>query len=470
MKQTLLATIALLAATPATAALEADAGFGGVVIGACGGDLQRLNQVTGWQTAWPAAWKSVAAGEADLASSIATWRAAPGALRRAIAAMEQSLKDGRAAPKAVAVRVRDQVRALTSDIQHTDGAYAPAGDDRLSREWRRLVRQDIAPALAAYEAFLSERYIPKAPEKSALASLGDNGRCFRAAAAAWTTLDLAPAEIEARGERLLAETRGRFGGDVDARLLALEKAYLETPTGADDIIAVTRRALDRAAEAAPRAFEGFTTGPVAVAPLDPFLEESSPAAFYRPGPKPVVVVNGSRPAERRALAEAIAFHEGTPGHHLFFAAGASAGGFNSGFVEGWAIYAERLADELGLYSSPLDRDGMLAKHLWAASRLIIEPRLHDGRWSRDDAIRYMQATTALPDAEIAIEIDRYLAMPGQSLAYMLGYDVILSARTKAQARLGSAFDLKGFHGAVLSGGMKTLPDVEKAVAAWPPAR
>lgn len=166
------------------------------------------------------------------------------------------------------------------------------------------------------------------------------------------------------------------------------------------------------------------------------------------------------------MAEVIAFHETLPGHHTQRALDLPIGEFNSGFAEGWALYSEYLADEMHLYSGRLDRAGMMAKHLWAASRLVVEPGLHLHGWSRARAVAFMRRHTALTDAEIAVEVDRYIATPGQSLSYMLGYDRIASARRYAERKLGASFDLRRFHHVVLGPGSRGLDRVHADVVRW----
>jgi uncharacterized protein (DUF885 family) len=178
------------------------------------------------------------------------------------------------------------------------------------------------------------------------------------------------------------------------------------------------------------------------------------------------VINTSRLEDRRLMSEAIAFHEGIPGHHLQAAMAESSGGYVAGFAEGWAVYAERLAAEMGLYGSRLDRTGLWAKRLWAASRLVVEPGLHLHGWSREEAIAFMLTNTALPRAEIEVEVDRYLALPGQSLSYMLGNLELRRLRRRAEERLGDAFDPRAFHRVVLRPGSRPLPEVAADVEAW----
>lgn len=203
------------------------------------------------------------------------------------------------------------------------------------------------------------------------------------------------------------------------------------------------------------------------------MQASFPAGYYvgpsdYPGAAGQYVINPSRPGERRLMAEAIAFHEGVPGHHLFFdyPRETQSEGFNAGLLEGWGLYAEYVADEMGLYSSTLDRQGMMAKHLWAASRLIVEPGLHLRGWSRDKAIDFMLENTLLSRTEIEIEVDRYIAMPGHSLSYILGADVIMSERENARAAMGDRFDIRAFHEVVLAPGVRPLPQLREEIRAW----
>ncbi|MFT7561134.1 MAG: hypothetical protein ACI93R_003059 [Flavobacteriales bacterium] len=138
----------------------------------------------------------------------------------------------------------------------------------------------------------------------------------------------------------------------------------------------------------------------------------------------------------------------------------------SGLSEGWAIYAEYLADEMGLYSSTLDRQGMMAKHLWAASRLIVEPGLHLRGWSREQAIAFMMKNTVMSRTEIELEVDRYIAMPGQSLSYILGSDLIMFERKRAREIMGSRFDIKEFHNVVFGSGLRSLHEVRADIRNW----
>ncbi len=447
------------ASSPANPSLRSVV-FGADALAGCDTDLIYLNQVMGWQVRWPREWARFARSEAVTDADFARWSAVPEVLDRDRKAMAGRGDDPGAAPAPVVRRVLGQIEELSRELGASDGRYR-GGPPR----WRALRDQTIVPAVERFAAFLRTTYLPRAPERPGLGELPGGRGCFRRAVEWWTSVSPTPDAIVATGERLLQESRQALGADADGALAKLREAAADE-TG-DRLVQRSKAALARAHGAVAEVFR-FTPPVPAVIPMVPHLRASFPAGYYRAGPTPAYVVNPSRPGERRLMAEVIAFHEGIPGHHLFAAypRPGGLGPFNAGLLEGWAIYAEYLADELGLYSSEYDRQGMIAKHLWAASRLIVEPGLHLHGWSRQQAIDYMARTTALARKEIALEVDRYIAMPGQSLAYMLGYDAIASARRRAEAALGARFDLSGFHHAVIEPGSRSLAQMNRDVDAW----
>ena len=218
---------------------------------------------------------------------------------------------------------------------------------------------------------------------------------------------------------------------------------------------------------------------MSAAPADA-IDEKNAANEYNPpaedGSRPgLFYINAYRAeTQNRAPAESTAFHETIPGHHLQNAIalerreihpiGRYLG--NSGYTEGWALYAERLADELNLYSSDLDRLGMLSSQAFRASRLVVDSGIHTMGWSRQQAIDYMAGHTAEPDADIASEVDRYIVWPGQATAYMLGALEIQRAREAASDAMGDAFDLKGFHDRVLEDGSVPLSFLSAKIRRW----
>src|SRR5690606_19909807 len=208
-----------------------------------------------------------------------------------------------------------------------------------------------------------------------------------------------------------------------------------------------------------------------VAEIPDFLAADAPYAYYcppavdrsRPG---TYLINTPDPeGASRTEAESIAFHEAIPGHHLQIAISQELDDLpefqrhdgSTAYVEGWALYAERLADEMGLYSGPLDRLGMLTADSWRSARLVVDTGLHALGWSRQQAIDYFTEHTPVPLEQIAPEVDRYLAIPGQALSYKVGQLEIQRVRARAEAELGDRFDLAAFHDVVLGSGAVTLP-------------
>jgi uncharacterized protein (DUF885 family) len=224
--------------------------------------------------------------------------------------------------------------------------------------------------------------------------------------------------------------------------------------------------------------------PCEVVRMEPHQEKHSTIAFYR---RPAA--DGSRPGQYyintyapetrpRYEAEALAYHESIPGHHLQIAIGQELTrlpafrrhAWVTVFGEGWGLYVERLADEMGLYSGDLDRIGMLSYDAWRACRLVVDTGIHALGWSRQQAIDYMLANTALAENNIVNEVDRYITTPGQALAYKIGQREILRLRREAEKRLGPRFDIKSFHDAVLGEGTVDLATLRAMVEEWTRAR
>jgi uncharacterized protein (DUF885 family) len=244
------------------------------------------------------------------------------------------------------------------------------------------------------------------------------------------------------------------------------------------LVSQAKDAIARAKAAAPRAFGLLPTSDVVVEPIPKFQERTAAAHYLR------AALDGSRPGtyrirlyqpeEQSVIAgESTAFHETIPGHHLQLDIATHQNNpriaqllFNSGFSEGWALYAERLADELGLYSNDAERFGMLTTAAFRACRLVIDTGIHAFGWDRDKAIAFLLDHTAMPRSQAAQEVDRYISWPGQATAYMTGYLEIARLRGEAEKTLGSRFDLRAFHDRVLGGGTVPLPVLAARVESW----
>jgi uncharacterized protein (DUF885 family) len=269
-------------------------------------------------------------------------------------------------------------------------------------------------------------------------------------------------------ERLDEELRGLGGTLLGARDLPDTLRRLRSDpelhfTSGEEIVEVASSCLARANAATPDWFHLLPDAPCEVVPMAAHEEEHSTIAYYRDpatdGTRPgQYFVNRSHPETRpRYEAEALAFHEAVPGHHLQVALAQERTALpafrrhslSTAYVEGWGLYAERLADEMGLYSADIDRIGIASFDAWRASRLVVDTGMHAFGWPRTRAIAFMTEHTALGENNIANEVDRYISWPGQALAYKVGQLELLQLREAAQARQGARFDIRRFHDAVL---------------------
>jgi uncharacterized protein (DUF885 family) len=312
---------------------------------------------------------------------------------------------------------------------------------------------------------------------------------------AHTSLEISPKELHEIGRREVKKIRDEMAllgekvfatPDWDVIVGRLRSDPSMHFANRDGVEAKAREALKRAAEAMPKAFGVLPRAECVVKRMEEYEEEDSTIAYYREptpdGSRPgAYFINTYQPETRpRYEAEALAFHEAIPGHHLQIAIAQELEGVPdfrrhqgfTAFVEGWALYSERLADEMGLYTSDVDRMGMLSYDAWRACRLVVDTGMHALGWSRQQAIDYMVGNTALAENNIANEVDRYITWPGQALAYKVGQLEILRLRQETEKALGDRFDLRWFHDRVLENGAVSLAilreHLEKATAESPP--
>jgi len=353
------------------------------------------------------------------------------------------------------------------------------------------VHDTIRPALARHRALLADEILPRSrpDDRPGIGHVPGGEAAYRTLVRRHTTLDVSPETLHATG---LAEV-----ARINAEMAALGERILGTPTRAEalerlrgdpsvhfstraEVEATARAALDRANAAVPAWFGRLPVTPCVVVPMPAHEEEHSTIAYYRPpaadGSRPgQYYLNTSHPESRpRYEAECLAFHEAVPGHHLQIAIAQELTGLPdfrrhlgaTAFWEGWGLYTERLADEMGLYTGDLDRMGMLSMDAWRACRLVVDTGMHALGWTRQAAIDYMVANSALAPNNIANEVDRYIIWPGQALAYKAGQLEMLRLRAEASARLGTRFDIRAFHDAMLGHGAIALMPLRGVVEAW----
>lgn len=415
-----------------------------------------------------------------------------------VANLRQGMEKGYLAASVSVARVIEQLDGFLAtpaeQSPYVDGVNWPAAFDAKTKETLRAellkeVQAHVYPALTRYRDFLKNDYAAKARKAVGVSNNPDGLACYAARTLATTGLPLVAGDVHTIGleasARIDAEMQKlseQLAGTKDMSVLTkqLETDPKQLPADRDALMRAAQAIIERAQAAMPRAFGDLSPRKVQVKAIEAFREKDAPSGYYYDGDEA-----GTRPGyfylntylpERRPLyqLESLAFHEAVPGHHTqvsfsqdledlprfrkLFSQGA--------YVEGWALYAERLADELELYSGPEARFGMFSSEALRAARLVVDTGLHTLNWTRDQAIAYLRAHTAEPDEEIAREVDRYIAWPAQALAYMTGQREILQLRAQAQRELGPRFDLKRFHQTVLQTGSVPLGTLREEVQAW----
>jgi len=415
--------------------------------------------------------------------------------------LRHGLASGRVANRTSVERVLEQLDHLAGlppgewpvlrprDTAHDD--WSAEQRAAFGRDLEAAVARIVKPAMARYATFLRDSILPAArsDEHPGLATLPGGKDCYARMIRVFTSLDRTPEEIHALGLSEVARIRGELSAlgqkvlgtddlaEIQRRLRTDPDMHFKT---AEEVEAKAREALARARAAIPEAFGILPKAECVVQVMGMHEAPQSTIAYYRrgapDGSRPgTYMINTYRPETRpRYEAEALAFHESIPGHHLQIAImqeltdlpafrrhqGVTA------FTEGWGLYTERLADDMGLYSRDLDRIGMLSYDAWRACRLVVDTGLHAMGWSRRQAIDYMVANTVLAENNIENEVDRYIGWPAQALAYKAGQLEILALREEAKRRLGGRFDLRAFHDAVLRNGALALPVLREQVEAW----
>jgi len=384
---------------------------------------------------------------------------------------------------------------LSTPIAEVDRLGWPDTErQRFSAELERIVGDEIRPAFLRYRTALVDEVRPRArsDDEPGLIGLPGGAAAYRRLARAHTSLDLEPEAIHAIGlaeiERIDAELEaaaGRALGTHD-RAAALERLrgdpalHFATREGVRE---TAQAALERAIAAIPDGFGILPRATCEVVVMGDHEAKHSTIAYYRQpaedGSRPGrYYLNTSLPETRpRYEAEALAFHESVPGHHLQLAIAQELTGLpafrrhagSTAFIEGWGLYAERLSDEMGLYSGDLDRVGIASFDGWRACRLVVDTGMHAMGWSRARAIAFMRDHTALAEDNIVNEVDRYITWPGQALAYKLGQLEIRRLREEARSRQGARFDIRTFHDAVLAQGALPLPALRETVERALPA-
>jgi uncharacterized protein (DUF885 family) len=411
----------------------------------------------------------------------------------------EGVANGRTPPRVAVEKVLGQIDAYLASPLDTDPfLQIPPADDMSESEvegWRAAMADQVTgvirPAFERYRAAVADEVLPSArpPEKSGVSWLPDGEEMYSRAVARYTSLDVE------------ADTVHQIGVDEIASLEEEYRALGEKVLGSSDVTEIYRRlrddpelrfetsdqvreaaeeALARATEAIPQWFGRLPQAPCIVQPVPDVGAEDATLAYYYPpsgdGARPgIYFINLSEPTTRtRYEAEALAFHESIPGHHLQLAIAQEIEGIPdfqrfslvTAYAEGWGLYTERLSDEIGLYSNDLARMGILSFDSWRACRLVVDTGLHAKGWSRQQAIDYMLENSPQAPNNIANEVDRYIGWPGQALAYKMGQREIFRLRAQARKAMGEGFDIRTFHDVVLGSGAVPLGLLGELVEEW----
>jgi uncharacterized protein (DUF885 family) len=424
--------------------------------------------------------------------ALARWRAVPAYIETETANHREGLRRGYSAPRHnVELALKELDTLLATPIEQSP-LYDPARRDSTAAfqaELRRIIETDIVPAMRRYRDFLATEYLGRARVKIGVSENPHGSDCYHASIRAATGLALNPDSIQRIGELTVDALEGAmraiairsFGtSDVSRLLERLRSDTSYTFHTRDEMLERARAALARARAVIPRWFGRVPNAPIVVEPYPAFRERQSVGEWNPPAE------DGSRPGiyylstydprhKSRADLEPLSFHEAIPGHHLQGTIAMERGDsipeiarffWSPGMGEGWAEYAEQLADEMGLYSSDTARFGMLADITLSAALLVVDTGIHEFGWSRDQAIDYIREHTHVPLLRAEVGVDRYPVWPAQGLSYAIGRLEIQRLRAFAMMRLKGKFDIRAFHDVVLQNGAVPLPMLRAAIYRW----
>jgi len=434
----------------------------------------------------------------DYENYIARLHQIPKALEQVTANMKLGMANKLMPPKFLLEKVAAQAQSVadgsvekspfTQPVQKFPEGISAADQQRLRDEVVKAVTTEINPAYTEFAAFVKNDYAPKGRTEMGVWSLPDGNARYQQAIKQLTTTGYTPEQIHQMGLKQVAE--------LDAQMLAIAKAQgfadvksfnehiRQDPklhgTSGEQIQGLYQKYTDQMYTKLPQLFGRLPKNKLDVVPMEAYREASAPPADYSPGTatgsRPGRInVNHYDPANRLLLnVEAIAYHEGVPGHHLEYSISSELTTIPSfrkyswfpAFSEGWALYSERLGKDVGFYQDPYSEYGRLGNEMWRSVRLVVDTGVHYKHWTREQMVDYFHQHTAMDEPNIQTEVDRYIAWPGQALTYKLGQMEILALREQAKKELGPKYDIKAFHDEILSAGPLPLDVLRTRVTSW----
>ncbi len=422
----------------------------------------------------------------------------PRAFRQIEDTLRLGMKDGFMPPRYLLEKTVTQAQGIAQAQEDTSSFAAPVRKfpsavssseaKRLRADVLRAIEQNVRPAYQELAQFLRNTYAPRGRSEPGVWSIPHGDAYYRQQVRAMTTTDLTPEQFHQIGLQQVGEieremlTLARRLGFQDlhsfhASIQANKKLYAQS---GEQVLQIYADHIKDMRTKMPELFGRQPKTPLEVVPMESFRAKESVPADYSPGSPSSgrpgrINVNEYDPTHRLTLnMEAIAYHEGIPGHHQQFALAQEMTGLPefrkfadyNAFSEGWALYAERLGKEVGFYRDPYSEYGRLGNEMWRAVRLVVDTGVHYKHWTRQQMVDFFHAHTAMDEPNVQTEVDRYIAWPAQALAYKAGQMKILELRERARRELGGKFDLRAFHDAVLAQGAVPLDVLDEKMTAW----
>ena len=432
----------------------------------------------------------------DYENYLARMRAFPIKLDQTINLMKRGVKEGWVPPKIILVSVPDQIKAQFEKMIEESPLFKPFKDfpesipseeqTRLIDEMLSVLTEYVYPAYETLYSYFIESYLPSCGESIACKDFPNGDVYYKYQIKSYTTTNLTAEEIHQIGlgevDRIRDEMKKvinmtEFNGSFDEFLTFLRSDSQFYFTSEDELLNEYRMICKKADAELPKFFGLLPRLPYGVKPIPDYQAPASPTAYYYSGSQEAgragfFMANTYKLETRpKYEMEALSIHEAVPGHHLQITLAQELdnipkfrryGGYTA-FVEGWGLYSEKLAEEMGFYEDPYSKFGQLTYEMWRACRLVIDTGMHTLGWTRQEAIDFMLSNTAKTENDVTVEIDRYIAWPGQALAYKIGELKIRELRSKAEKEMGDNFNIRDFHDVVLGNGAVPLDILEKHV-------
>jgi uncharacterized protein (DUF885 family) len=422
----------------------------------------------------------------------------PRAFQQVTANMAVGIEDHRVPPKYLLAQALEQVKQLASQkpedsplalpLKNFPPSIKPLEQERIKADMLDAIRKEVLPAYIRFARFMEVSYVPAGRTDPGISALPDGQKYYQFLIRQSTTTDLTADKIHqigldevARDEAEMLVIAKKLGfNDLASFRASLNSNPKLKAASADALLAAYSSYIGPMQAKLPQLFGRLPKAKLEVVPVPDYMAKTMYPAYYEVGSP-----DGSRPGRLRVntynatdrnlyAIEAVAYHEGIPGHHLQLSIAQELDdlpafrkyeGYTA-FVEGWGLYAERLGKEVGFYQDPYSDYGRLQADEWRAIRLVVDTGVHSQHWTRDQMVQYFHDHSAIEETTIQTEVDRYIGWPGQALAYKIGQLKILELRDRAKAALGDKFDLRAFHDEVLDAGALPLDVLDSRINAW----